>query len=107
MKMNYLKTVSLAVISWAILAAAGCEGCGSRIPGKYTDPTGAISLDLKSGGDSIFTFAGQTESCSYSTNGKQVSVRCKGDVNNTVFNVRDDGALVGPPGSLVPTLTKK
>jgi len=88
----------------AITAVSITAGCGG-VTGTYSDPTGGVSIELKSGGAAMFTFAGQSSPCTYTTSGKQVSLTCQGQT--TVFTIQDDGSLAGPPGSLMPPLKKK
>lgn len=92
-----------------LLAAAGLAiGCGcSSLPGTYSDPNGAITLEIKSGGSANFTFMGQTAPCSYSVSGQQLSLDCKGGAGKIALTIRDDGSLAGPPDSLIPPLQKK
>jgi hypothetical protein len=91
----------LTVACLAVLA-----GCGG-VAGTYTDPSGSMVLELKSGGAATFSFMGQTAQCTYATSGNQVTVDCKGEAGKTVFTVQSDGSLAGPPGSLFPPLKKK
>jgi hypothetical protein len=95
-----LSLISLLAIA-AVTLAAGCGG----VTGTYSDPTGGVSVELKSGGAATFTFAGQSSPCTYTTSGKQVSLTCQGQT--TVFTIQDDGSLAGPPGSIMPPLKKK
>jgi hypothetical protein len=107
MKMNFLKILLMNAVALTILATSGCEGCGSRIPGTYSDPTGGIVVDFKSGGTATLTFAGETTSCPYTSTGDQVVVNCKGDPGRMAFTFDKEGSLVGPPGSILPPLKRK
>jgi len=107
MKMNLVKILLMNVLAWAVLATTGCEGCGSRIPGTYSDPTGGIVLDLKSGGTATLTFAGESATCPYTSTGEQVVLNCQGQPGRVVLTFDKEGALVGPPGSILPPLKRK
>lgn len=74
--------------------------------GTYSDQMGALVLDLQSGNEATFTFAGETAKCTYEKNGNQLVLDCKGDPGRTVFTIHDDASLTGPPGSFMPALRK-
>jgi hypothetical protein len=107
MKTRVVKVLLINVVACAILATTGCEGCGSRVPGTYSDPTGGIVLDLKSGGTATLTFAGETATCPYTSSSDQVVLNCQGQPGKVVLSFDKEGALVGPPGSILPPLKKK
>jgi hypothetical protein len=98
--------LSLALLLVALYSIAGCDGCSS-LPGTYTDPQGAITLDIKSGGTATLTFMGETAQCTYTVDGKKLALNCKGDAGKLTFNIQDDGSLTGPPGTFIPPLRKK
>ncbi len=99
--------LSLALLLVALYSIAGCDGCGSGVSGTYTDPHGAITLDIKSGGTATITFMGETAQCTYTVDGKKLALNCKGDAGKMTFNIQDDGSLTGPPGTFMPPLRKK
>lgn len=83
-------------------------GCKSGMTGTYTDANGAVILELKSGGKANFTFMGDVENCTYESSDKQLTLTCKGSpAPVTVFNIHEDGALTGPPGTFMPPLRKE
>jgi hypothetical protein len=84
------------VLSWA--------SCGSKVAGTYSDTNGGIMLELKSGGQATFTFAGEVTPCTYKVDGNKLMLECKGD--KKVFTIHDDGSLTGPPGSFMGALRK-
>jgi hypothetical protein len=88
-------------------ATFALTACTSGMKGTYSDPMGAFVLDLKSADKAAFTFAGEVADCSYSTEGNQLMLDCKGDAGKTVFTIHDDGSLTGPPGSFMPALRKR
>jgi hypothetical protein len=88
--------VLLMMLTWT--------SCGSKVQGTYSDVTGGVMLELKSGGQATFTFAGEATPCTYKVDGNQLTLDCKGD--QTVFTIHDDGSLTGPPGNLIGALRK-
>jgi len=102
MKMSLRNLLFIAVFGGAALI-----GCGSGVQGTYSDPSGGFVLDLKSGGNATFTFAGQAASCTYKVDGKQLTLTCQGDTSPTVLTIQNDGSLTGPPGTMMPPLRKK
>jgi hypothetical protein len=92
------------------IAVAGliltCTNCGSTVKGTYSDENGAFVLDLKSGGNASFTFGGDTTPCSYTVNGDNLTLDCKGQAGKAVLIIHEDGSLTGPPGSYMPPLKK-
>ncbi len=107
-KRFWLATDGLSVaLLLALASLAVCAGCGSGVQGTYSDANGAMTLELKSRGSATFSFMGQTTQCTYTAQGGQLAVDCKGDAGKTVFTIHDDGSLTGPPGSFFPPLKKK
>jgi hypothetical protein len=92
------------VVAACLLAVPACTS-GAR--GTYSDATGSMVLELKSGSKANFTYMGDVADCSYSMSGKQVTVNCRGSAGTTVFNVHDDGSLSGPPGTFIPVLRRQ
>lgn len=106
MKTTLLSTVTLCTFSAGILVFSGCRGDGG-MKGTYTDPNGAVLLELKSGGKANFTFMGDVEDCNYSTSRPHLNLNCKGELGTVVFTIHDDGSLTGAPGSFMPGLHKE
>ena len=76
--------------------------CGAGLSGTYTNPTGLVTLDLRSGGAASLTMMGQNEQCTYDVSGRNLTLTCGGD--KTVWGIHDDGSLTGP--GFVGTLAK-
>jgi len=93
-----------ASIAGATLVAVGC---GGGVQGTYSDGSGAFVLNLKSGGQATFAFAGQTAACTYVVNGQNINLTCEGDAGTTTLTLQSDGTLAGPSGSFMPPLKKK
>lgn len=80
--------------SLAVFALLAVTACGSGIRGKYSNPTGGVKLELRSGGKATFTLDNESEQCSYRIKGKTLHLDCgEGKVD---FSIRDDGSLAGP-----------
>ncbi len=77
------------VTGLAVLAA-----CGSKLNGTYSNSSGIVMLELKSGGKATMGVGGETRDCSYAEEGKQVRLTCAGD--RIALRVNDDGSLWAP-----------
>lgn len=107
MKSNLLRTAALCAMSAGTFVFYGCASCGSSgMTGTYSDPAGAVLLELKSGGKANFTFMGDVEDCAYTTSRPHLNLNCKGNLGTVVFTIHDDGSLTGPPGSFMPGLRR-
>lgn len=107
MKVTLLRTTVFSVVSAATLVFSGCHSGDSGMKGTYTDPAGAVLLELRSGGKANFTFMGDVEDCTYSTSHPHLNLNCKGSLGKVVLTIHDDGSLTGPPGSFMPGLRKE
>jgi hypothetical protein len=99
--------LGLVVLVVTLTVLVGSAGCGSSVEGTYSDPGGAITLDLKSGGNATISFMGETAPCTYTVDGKKLALSCKGQAGKMNFTIQDDGSLAGPPGTFIPPLRKK
>lgn len=81
-----------------LFAALGC----SDPTGKYSDASGVIVLELKTGGSATLSFAGVATACTWAADGPRVKLDCKGDAGKIALTVHDDGSLWGPPNSEFP-----
>lgn len=86
-----------------VVAALALQGCNSRIPGTYTDQSGAFVLDLKSDGTATFSFNGDPAKCTYTSSGDQLNLKCQNQ--SIALTFQKDGSLTGGP--LMPPLKKK
>lgn len=95
-------------ILFAAIAAAAfvLSSCGSKVQGTYSDPSGAVTLELRSGGQARFTFMGEEDTCTYIVKDMKVDLACKGPAGNVELTIHDDGSLTGPPGTFMPALRK-
>lgn len=74
MKSPIVPRIALLAALLAVMPAIG--SCGSKTEGTYTDTSGMVTLDLKSGGKANFTMMGETEACSYKVSGDKVLLDC-------------------------------
>ena len=72
------------------LAAA----CGSKLDGTYTNPSGIVMLELRSGGKATMGLGGETRECSHTEDGKQVRLTCGKE--QIALRINDDGTLFAP-----------
>ena len=79
-------------------------GCGSKLNGTYTNPSGIAMLELKSGGKATMGLGGETRDCTYTEDGKQVRLSCAGD--KISLRINDDGSLFAPGFAGVMRKTK-
>lgn len=106
MKTLLLRNTLLLIVACGSVIATGCTSCMNPLLGKYYDESGGIVLDLKSGGNATFTFAGQPDSCTYTVQGTQLSLGCKGDAGNLGFTIDKDGSLI-PKSELMTRMRKR
>jgi hypothetical protein len=104
-------TGAAAQLSLVLMLTLAClvtlAGCGG-VQGTYADPTGSMTVELKSGGVATISLMGQISQCTYTSASNQVTVNCKDDsAGKIVFTVQSDGTLTGPSGSFFPPLKKK
>ena len=99
------RTILSSLMLAAILCFNGCSACTSaNLQGTYTDSSGTMKIELKSGGQATFTALNDTTACTYKTDGKQLTVSCE---NQTLpFTIQDDGSLMPPAGSQIGPLKK-
>jgi hypothetical protein len=75
-----------------ILVFVACGG--PDVKGTYSNANGLITLELRSGGEASMTMMGETKSCTYKVDKKQVQLACGTDTLDLMIN--DDGSLNGP-----------
>jgi len=68
--------------------------CGSKLEGTYTNPTGIVMLELRSGGKATMGLGGETRECTHAEEGKQVKLTCGGE--KILLRINDDGTLFAP-----------
>jgi hypothetical protein len=83
-----LRLVGLAALS--MLATA----CGSKLDGTYTNPSGIVMLELRSGGKATMGVGGETRECTHAEEGKQVRLTCGKE--QIALRINEDGTLFAP-----------
>lgn len=100
--------LSLMLLVVAILAAGfGFAGCGDPpIAGNtYGDSDNLISLEFLSGGKATLKMAGAAVTCTYTQNGKHITISCGGAAQP--FTMNSDGSLTAANSGLFGKLTRK
>jgi hypothetical protein len=83
-----LLMVTLAWLAWG-------AGFSSGVEGTYSNETGGLVLELKSGGIATFTSSlGDRHDCIYSANHNELLLACKND--KVDFAINRDGSLTAP-----------
>jgi hypothetical protein len=82
------RLVGLAASSALALA------CGSKVDGTYTNPSGIVMLELRSGGKATMGVGGETRECTHAEEGKQIRLTCGGE--HITLRVNEDGTLFAP-----------
>jgi hypothetical protein len=92
----------------AVIAAAALitTACGDSVQGNTYETNGSVvKIEFQSGGKAFLSTGPLTTNCTYTTEGKAVTLVCEGE--KTVFTVNDNDSLSGPPGGFLMRLTKK
>ncbi len=82
--------LAVAVIMLSLTNAA----CGGKLEGTYSNTGGGVVLELRSGGKAELTLNGESQSCTWKSTERKVTVTCGGD--SLDFGLHDDGSLTGP-----------
>lgn len=83
-----LRLVGVAGLSGLLL------GCGSKLDGTYTNPSGIVMLELRSGGKATMGVGGETRECTHAGEGKEIRLTCGKE--HIALRVNDDGSLFAP-----------
>ncbi len=106
MKNRFKTSIARAFAFMAILSVCTTACGGATAEGDtYTGNGGIVKIEFKSGGKAFVSTGPVTTPCTYSESGKTITLSCEGD--NTDFTIDDDGALIGPPDSMLARLTKE
>jgi hypothetical protein len=87
-----LKRIFLA--STMVFFSLANAACGGKLEGTYSNPSGMVMLDLRSGGKADMTMMGEVQHCGWKADSKNVTVTCGND--SLDFAIHDDGSLSGP-----------
>ena len=77
-----------------VAALTALAACGSKLDGTYTNPSGIVMLELRSGGKATMGLGGETRECTHAEDGKQVRLTCGRD--QIALRVNEDGTLFAP-----------
>lgn len=99
---NPRSIVASSAIACLALVAISCGSSG--IQGTYTNATGLVTLELKSGGQALFTAMGQNLTCKYQEGSGKVMLICPGQ-DALELTLHDDGSLT-PVGTFIGTMKK-
>lgn len=103
--MRKKSSLSNALAIGLFVALGTTIGCGSKVEGStYEGNGGVVKIEFKAGGKAYVSTGPVTTTCSYTENGKKITMVCEGDT--TVFSV-EDNALNGPPDGFLARLTRK
>jgi hypothetical protein len=68
--------------------------CGSKLDGTYTNPSGIVMLELRSGGKATMGVGGEARECTHAEEGKQVRLTCGRE--QIALRINEDGTLFAP-----------
>lgn len=85
------KTILAAVLVCSCIVNAAC---GGNLEGTYSNPSGMVMLDLRSGSKADMTMMGEIQHCTWKSDSKNINVKCGND--SLDFAIHDDGSLTGP-----------
>jgi hypothetical protein len=102
--MKTLRKNSFLIAAILCLTAA-CEKSTSVEGNTYEANGGAVKIEFQSGGKAVTTMGPMAAKCTYTQNGKTISLVCEND--KIELTVNDDGSLAGPPSGFAARLTKK
>jgi hypothetical protein len=99
---NLFRLVAAVSVALFCLFAAAC---GNNVSGHTYAGNGAVvKIEFQSGGKAFASMGPVTSQCTYTQDGKKVTLICEGDT--TVLTIDNDGALNGPPEGMLAHLTK-
>jgi len=78
-----------------LLATVTIAACGSGVNGVYHDPSGQVTLELKSGGKAHITLMGEQHDLTYKLEGNKITLRDPADSSSgdVVATRNSDGTL--------------
>jgi hypothetical protein len=95
------------LLGLVVLFVAGCGGRSNPWIGTYSNPSGAITLDVKADGKGSFTALGQTLECTYTTDAdKTLSLNCPEPAGKFAFARQGDGSIVAQDNPVIGRLAK-
>ncbi|MGH9712232.1 MAG: hypothetical protein ACRD5M_02925 [Candidatus Acidiferrales bacterium] len=101
MDKHYVARILMAAI--LLLGIFVIAGCGSGVEGTYSNESGLAMLDLKSGGNAVFTALGTTNQCKYKVDRSKIGLACADQKLN--LTVHDDGSITAD-GTFIGAMRK-
>jgi hypothetical protein len=85
----------LLPILFLLLVTVTIVSCGSGVNGVYHDPSGQVTLELKSGGKAHITLMGEQHDLTYKLEGNKITMRDPADSSSgdVVATRNSDGTL--------------
>lgn len=85
----------LLPVFWILLATVTIASCGSGVNGVYHDPSGQVTLEIKSGGKAHITLMGEQHDLTYKVEGNKITMRDPADstTGDVVATRNSDGTL--------------
>ena len=93
--MKNRKASTLMLLTATLLLSTGGYA-GSNMEGTYTSNMGNVVLDLKSGGEAMFTLMGESMPCKYNVKDEKLVLDCTPQGEKVDFVIHGDGSLSGP-----------
>lgn len=94
-----------AFISLALGASFLLAACGKSVSGNTYVGAAGVSVAFESGGKATVSLAGIKSDCTYTEDGKTVTLTCEG--LPATLTINDDGSLSGPADGMLTRLTKQ
>jgi hypothetical protein len=88
-----------AIVAFIAFSSLMIMGCGKSVSGKYTDASGAITVDFESGKATITTPPplNTSETVDYTVSGNTITFTSNGASVN--LTIQSDGSITGFPGA--------
>jgi len=93
------------LIAAVVSLTAACGKSNSVEGNIYEANGGAVKIVFQSGGKAVTSMGPMSTNCTYTQNGKAITLSCENEKLELTLN--DDGSLAGPPQGFAARLTKK
>lgn len=100
-----IRAVAFQIAVVGLLAALASSCGGSNIQGTYTNTTGLVTLELKSGGEASFALMGEKMACTYKQEKAKLLLTCPGQTGTLDITIQEDGSLT-PVGGFIGNMKK-
>jgi hypothetical protein len=96
----------VSFITLALAASLILNACGKSVSGNTYAGADGVTVAFQSGGKATTALGGIKSDCTYTEDGKTVSLTCEGG-EPAALTINDDGSLSGPPDGMLAKLTKQ